>query len=154
MRLASFVVSVLFAQAALAQSFPSKPLRAIVPFPPGGSVDAVMRFLAPQISESVGQPVLVENRPGGATFIGMSACAKSPPDGYTVCATTPDSLTFSPFLYTNIPYDAENDFTGITNLVITSGVLYTRGQSPYSTFNELIAEAKAKPGPMHFAPWL
>ena len=157
MKLAGFwfvvLLGTLGCNAAFAQAFPGKPMRAIVPFPPGGSVDAVMRFLGQQVSESTGQPVLIENRPGGMSFIGMSACAKSPPDGYTVCSTTPDSLTFSPFLYTNVPYDAENDFVGVTNLVITSGVLYTRAQSPYNSFKDVIAAEKAKPGSLNFATW-
>jgi tripartite-type tricarboxylate transporter receptor subunit TctC len=147
------MLAALLSAAAFAQAFPEKPIRAIVPFPPGGTVDMVMRFLGPQVSESTGQPVLIENRPGGASFVGMLACAKSPPDGYTVCTTTPDSLTYSTFLYTDVPFDVENDFAGVTNLVITSGVLYTGAQSPHNSFKDMIAAEKAKPGTLNFATW-
>jgi tripartite-type tricarboxylate transporter receptor subunit TctC len=147
------ILAALCAAAAFAQGFPERPIKVIVPFPPGGTVDALMRFLGPQVSESTGQPVLIENRAGGASFVGMLACAKSPPDGYTVCTTTPDSLTYSTFLYTEVPYDVENDFAGVTNLVITSTVLYTGAQSPYASFKDVIAAEKAKPGTLNFATW-
>ena len=150
-RLAAFVLCCGSAVAA-AQAFPDKPIRVLIPFPPGGSVDTLMRFLGPQVTQSTGQPVVVENRPGGATFIGMLACAKAPADGYTLCATTPDSLTFSSFLYTSVPFDVD-DFAGVTNLVVTSGVLYTSSASPYGSFRDLIAQAKAKPGALNFATW-
>jgi tripartite-type tricarboxylate transporter receptor subunit TctC len=141
------------AAGALAQSFPEKPVRVLVPFAPGGSVDAVMRFLGPSFQETTGQQLLVENRPGGGSFIGMGACAKAPPDGYTMCATTADSLTFSRFLYSNIPFDVENDFTGVTNMVTTSGLLFTSAQSPLTSFKEVIAQEKAKPGSLNIATW-
>ena len=139
--------------AAWAQSFPEKPVRVIVPFAPGGSVDAVMRFLGQPFQEMTGQQLLVENRPGGGSFIGMGACAKAPPDGYTMCSTTADSLTFSRFLYTNIPFDVENDFTGVTNLVTTSGLLFTSAQSPLTSLKDVIAQEKAKPGSLNIATW-
>ena len=141
------------AAAAWAQSFPEKPVRVIVPFAPGGSVDAVMRFLGPSFQETTGQQLLVENRPGGGSFIGMGACAKAPPDGYTMCSTTADSLTFSRFLYNNIPFDVENDFTGVTNLVTTSGLLFTSAQSPLTSLKDVIAQEKAKPGSLNIATW-
>ena len=141
------------AAAAWAQSFPEKPVRVIVPFAPGGSVDAVMRFLGQPFQEMTGQQLLVENRPGGGSFIGMGACAKAPPDGYTMCSTTADSLTFSRFLYNNIPFDVENDFTGVTNLVTTSGLLFTSAQSPLTSLKDVIAQEKAKPGSLNIATW-
>ena len=141
------------AAAVFAQSFPEKPVRVIVPFAPGGSVDALMRFLGPPFQESTGQQLLVENRPGGGSFIGMGACAKAPPDGYTMCATTADSLTFSRFLYSNIPFDVENDFTGVTNLATTSGVLFTAGQSPLNSLEDVIAQEKSRPGSINIATW-
>ena len=147
------VVGAWLAQAAFAQAFPEKPVRVLVPFAPGGSVDAVMRFLAQPFQEMTGQQLLVENRPGGGSFIAMGACAKAPPDGYTMCATTADSLTFSRFLYSNIPFDVENDFTGVTNLVTTSGVLFTSTQSPLVSLKDVIAQEKAKPGSLNIATW-
>ena len=142
-----------FSMGTLAQPFPDRPVRVIVPFAPGGSVDAVMRFLGPQFQESTGQQLLVENRPGGGSFIGMSACAKAAPDGYTLCATTADSLTFSRFLYNSIPFDVETDFTGVTNLVTTSGLLFTAANSPLASLKDVIAREKANPGSINIATW-
>ena len=142
-----------FSVAALAQPFPDRPVRVIVPFAPGGSVDAVMRFLGPQFQESTGQQLLVENRPGGGSFIGMSACAKAAPDGYTMCATTADSLTFSRYLYNSIPFDVDTDFTGVTNLVTTSGLLFTAASSPLASMKDVIAREKANPGSINIATW-
>lgn len=140
-------------QPAFAQNLAAKPLRAIVPFPPGGSVDVLMRFLGTQITASTGQPVLVENRPGGSTFVGMGACAKATPDGFTVCVSTPDGVVYAPHLYTSVPYDVERDFAAVTNLIISSSALYVSSSSPYNSFNELIAAAKAKPGSINFGTW-
>lgn len=139
--------------AAQSQSLNAKPLRAIVPFPPGGSVDVLTRALGNQISASTGQPVVVENRPGGATFVGMSGCAKAAPDGHTVCISTPDSIVYAPFLYNNIPFDVEKDFAAVTQLIISSSALYVRANSPFNSFNELIAAAKAKPGAINYGTW-
>jgi tripartite-type tricarboxylate transporter receptor subunit TctC len=138
---------------AAAQTFPAKPIRLILPFPPGGTVDIVSRFLGPEITSSTGQPVVIENRPGGATFIGMGACAKSPPDGYTVCISTPDSLTYSPWLYTSMPFDVENDFAGVSHLVTTNALIYTNGNASWTSFKDFVAQAKAKPGTVNFGTW-
>jgi tripartite-type tricarboxylate transporter receptor subunit TctC len=149
-----FMGAALVAPLAFAQAFPSKPIHVIVPFPTGGLLDATLRVVGPQVTESTGQPVLIENRPGGATFIGMSACAKAAPDGYTLCSSTPDSLSFNPFLYNNVPYDAANDFTGVTNLVFTGAALiYTGRPGQYNSFRELIEKAKARPGTVNMATW-
>src|SRR3981189_1970116 len=102
---------------ASAQKCPSKPIPVILPFAVGGLLDATVRAIGQNLSQSVGQPVLVENKPGGGTFIGMEACARATPDGYTICITTPDSLVYNPYLYTQVPYDAEKDFVPVTNLV-------------------------------------
>lgn len=138
---------------AIAQTLNAKPLRAIVPFPPGGSVDALTRVMGAQISASTGQPVVVENRPGGATFVGMSACAKGPADGHTVCISTPDSVVYAPFLYNAIPFDVEKDFAAVTQLVVSSSAIYVRANSPYNSFKELISAAKAKPGAINYGTW-
>jgi tripartite-type tricarboxylate transporter receptor subunit TctC len=136
-----------------AQKFPSKPIHIILPFAVGGLLDATLRAIGPAISESVGQPVLVENKPGGGTFIGMEACAKAPPDGYTICVTTPDSLVYNPYLYTQVPYNAEKDFVPVTNLVFTNNVIVATRNAPFSTFKDMIAYAKANPGKVTWATW-
>ena len=151
--LAASLLAGLMQAPVLAQGLAAKPLRAIVPFPPGGSVDTLVRSLGTQIAASTGQPVLVENRPGGATFVGMSACAKAPPDGYTVCVSTPDSIVYAPHLYMSVPFDVERDFAAVTNLIISSSALYVPASSPYNSFRELIAAAKAKPGSINFGTW-
>ena len=136
-----------------AQNLNAKPLRAIVPFPPGGSVDVLTRHLGTQITASTGQPVLVENRPGSSTFVGMGACAKAPPDGYTVCVSTPDGVVYAPHMYTSVPYDVTRDFAAVTNLIFSSSALYVNSSAPYNSFTDLIAAAKAKPGSINFGTW-
>jgi tripartite-type tricarboxylate transporter receptor subunit TctC len=105
------------------------------------------------MSQSIGQPVIIENRPGGSTFIGMQACAKAPPDGYTVCITTPDSLSYNPYLFTRVPYDPENDFAPVTNLVFTNNIIVAHASAPFDSFKEMIAYAKANPGKVTWGSW-
>ena len=138
---------------ASAQKFPSKPIHVILPFAVGGLLDATVRAIGQSLSQSVGQPVLVENKPGGGTFIGMEACARAAPDGYTICVTTPDSLVYNPYLYTQVPYDAEKDFVPVTNLVFINSIIVAAGNAPFNTFKEMIAYAKANPGKVTWATW-
>jgi tripartite-type tricarboxylate transporter receptor subunit TctC len=136
-----------------AQGYPSKPLRIIVPYVGGGAVDASARTVGAQISESIGLPVLVENRPGGSSIVGMQACAKSPPDGYTVCLTVADSLSYNPFLFKNLPYDPDRDFAPVINLVRGNSMLLAKGNAPFNSFKEMIAYAKSKPGSLNWGTW-
>ena len=138
---------------ALAQSFPAKPIKIIVPTSPGGLNDLISRTLGQSISESVGQPVVVENRPGAGSMIGMLALAKSPADGYTIAITTAEPLVYNPLLYTKMPYDAEKDFSYISQLVRTLGAIIAPASAPFGTFPEMIALAKAKPGSLNWATW-
>lgn len=152
-RAAAVLLGAACMQSAFAQAFPAKPIRIINPFAAGGLLDGTLRALGQQITESVGQTVIIENRPGGSTFIGMSACAKAPPDGYTVCATTPDSLSYNPLLFTNVPYDAERDFAPVTNLVFTNNLIVAHASAPFNTFKEMIAYAKANPRKVNWGSW-
>jgi tripartite-type tricarboxylate transporter receptor subunit TctC len=136
-----------------AQVFPSKPIKIIVPTSPGGLNDLLSRSLAQAVSDSVGQPVLVENRPGGGSMIGMAVMAKSPPDGYTVAITTQEPLVYNPLLYTRLPYDPENDFSYVTQLVRTLGVIVAHAAAPGNSFPEMIAYARANPGTLNWATW-
>jgi tripartite-type tricarboxylate transporter receptor subunit TctC len=138
---------------ATAQGFPDKPMRLIVPVTPGGAADVLARFLASDVQANTKQPVVVENRPGAGGYIGMGACAKSPPDGYTMCLTTPDVLTYGPWLYSNPPLDAANDFSGVSQLVIIHGLFYTGAGSPLNSFKDLLAQVKAKPDSVNFGTW-
>jgi tripartite-type tricarboxylate transporter receptor subunit TctC len=138
----------------LAQGFPSKPIRIIVSTSPGGLTDLISRTSGNLVSESVGQPVVVEYRPGAGTLIGFQACEKAPPDGYTVCVTTAESLTYNPLLFAKLPYDAENGFVPVAILAHgVGGVIVAHASAPANTFPELIAYARANPGTLNFATW-
>lgn len=132
-----------------AQSWPSKPLRYIVPFPPGAFNDSLARIMAAELPKVLGQPVLVENRPGGNTIIGTEAAAKSPPDGYTLFgAALPFAVIQS--LY-KTPFDVTKDFAPITLAGTTPNLLVANPGVPVNSVKELIAAAKAKPGGLNYA---
>ena len=135
---------------AAAQSFPSKPIRIIVPFAPGGSTDIVARMLAPKLSENLGQSVIVENRGGGGTLIGMDFLAKAPPDGHTLGVAT---LTFAlnPSLYSKLPYNTERDFAPVSLVSIVPFVQAIHPSVPARSVKQLIALAKSKPGSLNFS---
>jgi tripartite-type tricarboxylate transporter receptor subunit TctC len=151
---ASLLLALLsFQTGALAQQFPAKPIRIIVPTSPGGLNDALSRTLAQQVSESVGQPVVVENRAGAGSMIGMSALAKSPPDGYTVAITTAEALVYNPLFYTRLPYDPDGDFSYVSQLVRNLGVIVAHPSTPGAAFSDVMAYAKSNPGKLNWATW-
>jgi tripartite-type tricarboxylate transporter receptor subunit TctC len=152
-RLALGLLALCSAHAAMGQAFPSKPLRIIVPFAAGGLVDTLARSVGAAVTESVGQPVLVEARPGGSSIIGMLACAKAPPDGYTMCFTVADSLSYNPHVFSDLPYNAESDFAPVINLAWSNNLLVANANAPFASYKEMIAYAKAKPGALNFATW-
>ncbi|OUM01615.1 Bug family tripartite tricarboxylate transporter substrate binding protein [Variovorax sp. JS1663] len=129
----------------LADDYPSKPVRIIVANPPGSGLDADSRFWAAGLTSLLGQSVLVDNRPGGATTIGTSLAAKSPPDGYTLLVGIPSSLCYMSELYTRLPYKP-TDFDAISQLTTLRSVLVAHPGLPASTASELVALAKARPG--------
>jgi tripartite-type tricarboxylate transporter receptor subunit TctC len=142
-------VFVLCAGSAWAQQWPSKPLRYIVPFPPGAFNDTLARTLAAELPKSLGQPVIVENRPGGNTIIGTELAAKSPPDGYTLYgAALPFSVIQS--LY-KTSFDVTRDFAPITLAGVTPNLLVANPGVPFNNVKELIAYAKANPGKLNYA---
>ena len=149
-RVALVAIGVCFAGIAAAQPFPSKSIHIIVPFSTGGLVDAFARILGTHITESTGQRVIVEDRPGASSIIGMQACAKAAPDGYTVCITVPDSLSYNPHLFSDLPYDPESDFAPVTNLALTNNLLVANANTPFNNYKEMIAYAKAKPGALNW----
>jgi tripartite-type tricarboxylate transporter receptor subunit TctC len=146
-------VAVLIAASAGAQQFPNKPILVLLPFAAGGLLDTTVRAVTQPMQEALGQPMVVESRPGGATFIAMQACAKAPPDGHTICVTTPDSLSYNPYLFSKIPYDPEKDFVPVTNLVMTNNLIVANGDAPFGTFKDMIAYAKANPGKVTWGTW-
>ncbi len=136
---------------ALAQeAWPAKPIRIIVPFPAGGAVDPLVRGLSSGLGARLGQPVLVENRPGATGTIGMAACAKSPPDGYTLCFVTSDGLTVVPSLRADLPFDAERDFAPVTLLGYPQSLLVASARAPFDSLAGMIAYAKQHPGKIDF----
>lgn len=135
---------------AAAQNYPTKTVRVIVPFAPGGATDIVARLLAPQLSENLGQSVVVENRAGGGTTIGMEHVAKSAPDGHTLGVAT---LTFAlnPSLVPKLPYDTLKDFAPVSLVSIVTFVMAIHPSVPARSVKQMIALAKAKPGALNYS---
>ncbi|HET9337660.1 MAG TPA: tripartite tricarboxylate transporter substrate binding protein [Casimicrobiaceae bacterium] len=135
---------------AAAQGFPSKPVKLVIPFPPGGSLDNVGRLLAQKLSEAWGQQVVIENKPGAGGNIGADAVAKSPPDGYTVVMGALSTHAVNPSLYKTMPYDAVRDFAPLSLVAITPNVLIVKAGMPIASVKDLVAYAKANPGKTNF----
>jgi tripartite-type tricarboxylate transporter receptor subunit TctC len=132
-----------------AENYPTKPIRIIVPFAPGGSVDVVARLIGQGFTEAFGQPVVVETRPGGGTMIGTQAAAKAEPDGYTLLVAVSNHAT-NPALHQKMPYDALEDFEFVSMLARAPVVIYANPKFAAVDLRQLIAEAKQKPGTLSF----
>ena len=141
-RLGFLGVLLLFALQAAAQTYPSKAVRMIVPYPPGGGNDTLARLFAAKLSDRMGQQFVVENRPGAGAMIGTEAAAKSAPDGYTILLSSIATHALSPNLYSRVPYDPVKDFAPITLLGIAPTVLVVNADLPAKTLQELINLAK------------
>ena len=128
-----------------AQAWPTKPVKLIVPFPPGGATDVLARTLAEKLPSKLGQPVIVENKPGAATVIGVTAVTKSAPDGYTVLVSASSSFVVLPALKANLAYDVEKDLAPINLSVTTPLVIVTSAAQPFTRLSDLIMQAKARP---------
>jgi tripartite-type tricarboxylate transporter receptor subunit TctC len=152
MRLLLVVLSLLCAPA-FAQGWPSKPVRIVVAYPPGGGIDVMARQIADRLTAAWGQPVVVENRPGANTIVATDAVAKSGSDGYTVLMTTDATFSINPHLYAKLPFDTQRDFVPVTMLVLLQQLLVAHPSLPAGTLNELIALAKAKPGSINYASY-
>jgi len=139
----------LVAIGAEAQTYPARAVRMLVGFPPGGGTDIMARVLAPQLSQSLGQPFVVENRPGATTNIASDMVAKSPPDGYTLLFTT-SALAINMSLYKNLTFDALRDFAPISVFAESPNLLVAHSSAGASV-KELLAQAKAKPGAMNYS---
>jgi len=136
-------------QYAHAQTFPTKPVRVIVPYAAGGAVDSLARVVAAKLQEGLGQPVVVENRAGAGGNTGADVVAKSPPDGYTILQNT-NGQAISPAIFRSLPFDTIRDFIPVTQLVTTSTVLVANPNLPAKSLRELIALAKARPGKLNY----
>ncbi|TMI01842.1 MAG: tripartite tricarboxylate transporter substrate binding protein [Betaproteobacteria bacterium] len=139
------------ASTAWAQPYPSRPIRVIVPFVPGGNVDITARTVAPALGDALGQPVVVENRPGAAGMVGAQAMMSSPADGYTLMMGSNSSLAVAPNLYASWPYDPIKGIAPISNLAITPFVLVVRLGLPAQSLAEFVKLAKEKPGRLSMA---
>src|SRR5436853_573766 len=146
LRVVLSIVSLVLGATALAQPYPSKPIRIIVPFVPGGNVDITARTVAPALGEALGQPIVIENRTGAAGMVGAQAMLASPADGYTLMMGSNSSLAVAPNLYPNWPYDPLKGIAPISNLAITPFVLVVKLALPAKNLAELIKLAKDRPG--------
>ena len=136
---------------ALAQHYPNKPIRMIVPVPPGGGADFVARSYASRLSDALGQQVVVDNRGGAAGIIAMEATAKAAPDGYTIIQTNISTVSINPYMYTKLPYDAEKGFAPISICTLNPLVLVVHPSVAARSVPELVNAAKAKPGTLTYA---
>ena len=139
------------AQGGAAARFPDRPIRLVVGFPPGGATDILARMLSLHMPESIGQPVVVDNRGGATGTIAAAIVAKAPPDGYTVMMVPSGPYTISASVYSNLPYDAVKDFTGVSLLAWVTNVIVVPQASPVKTLQDLIRMAKEKPGQLTFS---
>lgn len=149
MRRYALLLLLVFPLLGFAQTYPSRPIRFIVPFPPGGSSDLIARAIAPRMGERLGQPVVVENRPGAGGMIGVDAVAKAPADGYTIGLAAAGALSSNVSLYPSMPYHPEKDLAPISMLAMIPFFLIAHPSQP-SSLKELIETAKAKPGALSY----
>jgi tripartite-type tricarboxylate transporter receptor subunit TctC len=145
MRILVMLAALVVAAAAQAQDYPSKPIRYIVPFPPGGSSDLIARAIAPRLGERLGQPVVVENKPGAGGMIGVDIVAKAPPDGYVIGLAAAGALSSNVSLYASMPFDPQKDLAPVTMLALIPFFLIAHPSQP-ATVKQLIDAAKARPG--------
>ena len=148
--LVSLCTALLVPSALVAQTFPSKPIRIVLPYVPGGIIDTAGRNIALRLSEGLGQSVVAENRPGAGGMVGADAVARSAPDGYTILLTDP-ALVSNPTLQADVPYDLFKGLQAVSIVGSSPAVIVASPSLPVTTFAELIAYAKAHPGKLNFA---
>lgn len=150
-RLLAAALLALVATAAMAQTYPVKPIRLVVPFPPGGGTDIFARVIANKLTETLKWVVVVDNKPGAGGNIGVDFAAKAPPDGYTVVLGQTSNLAINPTLYANLPYDPLKDLIPVVGIASAPVVLVVAANSPYKSLNDIVLAAKARPGFLTFA---
>lgn len=141
----------LFVLGASAQTYPAKPIRVIVPFPPGGGTDIIARDTTHRLTTTQGWTFVIENKPGSGGNLGVDAVAKAPADGYTIALGQSSNLSINPTLYAKMPYDSVKDLTPIALVASAPLVLVVAADSPYKSLAEIVSVAKAKPGSLNFA---
>src|SRR3989449_3087426 len=150
MKLIAMTAAMLLGSVAFAQSWPQKPVRFIVPFPPGGATDISARLLGEKLTQIWGQPVVIENRGGAGGGVGAAEVARAAPDGYTLFFPSGSVMTANQHVYAKLNYDPERDFVPVTNVVSGPQVLVVPASSPYKTVKDLINAARADPGKLTF----
>ena len=150
-KLAAAIVLAASPAVTLAQAYPVKPVRLIVPFPPGGGVDFIGRIVGQKLTERLGQQVAIDNRSGANGIVGLEVLKGAPPDGYTIAAASAGPLTVNPFIYKKLPYDTLKDFTHIANMVNFPLLLVAHPSLPVKNVKELIALARAQPGHVSYS---
>src|SRR5436190_11446979 len=136
--------------AAPAQDYPARTIRVIIPLGAGGGGDVFTRALADELQKALGQPVVVENRTGGALNIGTRACAEAAPDGYTICMLSSEPVVYNQFLFKSLPFDPEKDFEPISNLFFNTLALVVNNSLKVRTIADLVALSKARPGRLSY----
>ena len=149
--LCAAVLMTLLNSAAWPQGYPNRPVRMIVPFPPGGPTDILSRIVGQKLAEQLGRQVVIDNRGGAGAIIGTELAAKSDPDGYTVLMATNGSLTINPYVYANLPYDSIKDFAPISLIASAPSILVVHPSVAAKSVQELIALAKGRPGQLNYA---
>lgn len=149
-RLATFLAAAVLAASAAAQGFPSKPIKLVVPFTAGSGTDIIARTVGEVMGRNLGQPVIVENKPGAGGTIGAAQVARSEPDGHTILVHS-SGHALNPAIYTNLPYDTVKDLTGVTPLAALPNVLVVAPGKGWKSVGDMVAAARAKPGQMNFA---
>lgn len=134
---------------AIAQTYPTKPIRLVLPFPPGAPSDLVGRTIGQKMGEQMGQSLVPENRAGAGGTLGLALVAKAPPDGYTIMVTSP-TIALSPLLYSNLPFDPARDFTPVARLASIENVMLVHPSVPAKTLKEFIALARSRPGKLNY----
>jgi len=149
-KIATLFASVLLAASAMAQDYPIKPIKFVVPFTPGSGTDIIARTVGDAMSKSLGQPIVIDNKPGAGGTIGAAQVAKSDPDGYTILIHS-SGHALNPAIYSTLPYDTLKDLTGVTPLAALPNVLVVSPAKGWKSVSDLVAAAKAKPGQLNYA---
>ncbi len=150
-RLALALAALTFSCTALAQAWPAKPIRIVVPFPPGGGTDIIARETSQRVAAATGWTFVIDNKPGAGGNLGVDAAAKSPADGYTIVIGQTSNLAVNPTLYAKMPYDSQKDLAPIVLLANAPLVMVTGVGTPYKTLADAVNAAKARPGALNFA---
>ena len=149
-KLLLFAFALIFCETAQAQTFPSKPVRLVVPFAPGGSSSIVARAVAAEMEKGLGQPIVIDNKPGGGGNVAMVEVAHAEPDGYTLIIGHVGSLAMNPFMYDKLPYDVYRDFAPISLLAIVPAIFVVHESVPAKNLGEFVALAKKEPGKLNY----